>query len=134
VDVNLVGESYMKWEMYDIFDIVPFLLLDNALKYSPPDQTIDVKFREENNSFLSVNINSFGPNVKDEEIDLITDRKYRGSNASKFESAGGGYGLYLANLICNLHDVDLSVSSGDVLWHREGIPISEFNVELVFER
>lgn len=134
VKIKLLGESTFEWPMYDIFDIVPFILLDNAIKYSPPNQDVEVVFDNSTEEHLRVKAKSIGPKIEDHEIKRVLKRKERGDHASDVDESGGGYGLYLAKTICNIHDVDLEIYSGDRKTTLDNVPYSDFCVTLSFDR
>jgi len=132
VQISLRGESFFEWPLYDIFDIVPFLILDNAVKYSPPNQDIVVRF-DDSGERLEVTVKSLGPTVGESEIGSLTLRKERGEYASQVDNSGGGYGLYLTKTICKIHNVELAVDSGERKTTIDGVPYSFFHVTLRFE-
>lgn len=107
IQVVFKGNSYLEIETLPSFELVPFILLDNALKYSPHNQQIIVEFDENTTSRrLSVTVNSLGPVIDQDEITSIFDRKFRGRNASSFD--GEGLGLYVAKNLCDRHSILLT--------------------------
>lgn len=120
-------------DMYPIFDFVPHVLLENAIKYSPKDQEIDVIFEEYNGSF-EVTVESIGPVVSKEELGHVFEKKNRAHYAKVVDSSGGGYGLYFAKLICELHDIAINVESGPSLLTLDSIPYSKFKVQLSYKK
>ena len=68
-------------------------LLNNALRYSPPDSPVEilVKYREEEEE-VEVHVLDRGPGVPEEELERIFERFYR-SETSSGGKAGGGIGL-----------------------------------------
>lgn len=110
--IRLIGNSYMEIDALQSFELVPFVILDNALKYSPNDQEITVKFEENlERSDLTIQVSSMGPIIKPEERQVIFERGVRGSYAAELPVAGDGLGLYLAKFLCDYHGIDLSASS-----------------------
>lgn len=87
------------------------ILIDNALKYSPADTTVDVTLVKERqmSGFKVVNA---GEGIAPETLPHIFNRFYR-ADASRTGSAKKGYGLglSLAKKIVELHDGELTVSS-----------------------
>lgn len=96
---------------YKIFDLLPFVLLDNAIKYSPKDKDIRVTFLEKDNS-LSVTIMSYGPPLLAGEEQFVFEETFRGENV-KNTTEGSGIGLSLAKKICDIHDISIMI-----LWQR----------------
>ncbi len=66
-------------------------LLNNSSKYA--GTPIHITYREMKDLLL-VEIRDFGTAIKDEDLPLVCEKFYRGSNAS--EKSGSGLGLYLA--------------------------------------
>lgn len=121
------GRLHTNIDMYPIFDFVPHVLLENAIKYSPSGQDVDVIFEEYANSF-DVKVESLGPSLDKDEISRIFDKKFRGRNAGLVDTSGGGYGLYFAKLICELHGMDLSASMEREAIYLNNVPYSKFSI------
>lgn len=89
------------------------ILIDNALKYSPSDTTVDVTLikQRQMSGFKVVNA---GEGIPAESLPHIFNRFYR-ADASRTGSAKKGYGLglSLAKKIVELHNGELTVSSAE---------------------
>ena len=132
VKIVIVTEEVIKREIeaYSIIDIMPYMLLDNAVKYSPERNEVNVEFQYYE-SCTEIKIESFGPWVSDEEIPKIIDKHYRGENALKSEKVvGRGLGLYFVKYICDLHDITIRFSSDTPSVKVGGVPYSIFTVTL----
>lgn len=132
VKVSLIADGKEKRAInaYSIIDIMPYLILDNAIKYSPCDYEVSIDFQYYSSS-IEIRIESFGPFVCSDEISKITDKHYRGKNAIKKEGiVGRGIGLYFVKYICDLHDIVVSFNSDDKTTDIDGIPYSTFLVSL----
>ena len=70
-----------------------FNVLDNAVKYTEPGSTIDVKVKKLG-MFVSIEISDSGEPISDAEKNQIFQRFYRGENSRGKE--GIGVGLYLS--------------------------------------
>lgn len=132
VDIAFSGQSFFESEVYQVFDILPFLLFENAIKYSPKNQTITTQFTEHSDA-LQIVIESIGPHVPKDEQTRLCEPRFRGKHAIEFEKSGTGYGLYLAKLICDIHKVDLKIESEQNITKIDGVPFSKFRVTLTFE-
>ena len=84
-------------------------LLDNAIKYSPSDTSIEIALRESNGA-LVMEIIDHGPGVADDEQGRIFERFYR-SPSVKNQIPGSGLGLSIAQSIIQAHGGELSVCS-----------------------
>lgn len=85
------------------------IFIDNALKYSDDDSTIEIKAYEEKDEicFICENLCS---NFKENEIHLLFERFYRGDEAHSDECEGYGLGLPIAQKIVMMHNGKIEVS------------------------
>lgn len=126
---DFIGHSYGQKDVHQIFDFLPYVILENAIKYSPKDQDISVSFTEAANE-TTVIVSSIGPVIDNDEIDNIFNKGFRGKNAIKANATGGGYGLYFAKVICDLDGINMQASSEDVFLTLNSIDYSEFSITL----
>src|SRR4029077_2955846 len=79
-------------------------LLDNALKYSPPDRcrmTVTLK-KKDGHALIQVQDEGFG--IPADEQKLVFDRFYRGQSATEFQKTNGvGLGLSIVQHIVTAH-------------------------------
>lgn len=92
----------------DLFHI----LLDNAVKYSPPDSKIAVKVAS-NGRTCKISITNEGAGIAKTDLARIFDRFYRAEKArsSSQNPAGYGLGLSLAKHIVSIHDGSIEARS-----------------------
>lgn len=84
-------------------------LIENAIKYSPPQSSVVVKTTEKKDR-VQVEVRDEGPGIPPEEIPKVTGKFYRGSDTSN--AAGGtGLGLYLSKYFVELHGGTLEIAS-----------------------
>ncbi|PMN94817.1 sensor histidine kinase [Enterovibrio norvegicus] len=115
-----------------LIDILPFLLLDNAVKYSPNDCEVNVEFTLYGDE-IEVVIKSIGPYVPQDEIKRLCTKSYRGKNAKVLsEVKGQGIGLYFADKIVKLHDARMDIYSSDNTFGLSNTRYSDFHVTLRF--
>ncbi|HEY5695444.1 MAG TPA: ATP-binding protein [Candidatus Saccharimonadales bacterium] len=87
------------------------ILLDNALKYSPEDSTVNVKYIT-HKGFAGFEVINSGEGIPAKVLPHIFDRFYRvDSSRTSGEKRGYGLGLSLAKKIVELSRGELSVSS-----------------------
>lgn len=83
-------------------------LVDNALKYSPPDTPVTV--RVHNGSGVTVTVTDHGKGIPSQEQSRIFERLYR-SPAVQNQIPGSGLGLSIAQNIVKAHHGELAVAS-----------------------
>ncbi len=83
-------------------------LLDNALKYSPPDTPVTV--RVHNGSGITVAVTDYGKGIPAQEQSRIFERLYRSPSVQN-QIPGSGLGLSIAQNIVRAHQGDLTVTS-----------------------
>lgn len=129
VRVKFDGHSHRQLPLYPVFDILPFLLLDNAVKYAPSNSEIVVEFLEIN-GYIQVTVNSLGPEVAPDELLKLTDKWFRGSNAKTFTKEGSGFGLYFSKFICDMHGIRFEISQKGNPFEFNAVPFRTFVVDL----
>lgn len=130
VTVQLIGESRAEIEALPILELLPFVVLENAIKYSPPSQTVTVQF-ETIPGRQVVTIKSHGPEVAPDELPKLFDKGFRG--ASTIAMPGEGLGLFLAKRVCDLHGFSIAADIEDrSRYSLNGVNYSEFIVKIIF--
>ncbi len=86
----------MKWTLEALVNV-----LDNAIKYSPPEGRIVVSLSE-TEMYVSVHVTDEGQGITEEEATKIFGRFYRGSEVQQED--GVGIGLYLTREILSKED------------------------------
>jgi signal transduction histidine kinase len=85
-------------------------ILRNAVKYTPPNGTINIKAKSEDN-YVLIEIYDTGIGIPEEELPNIFDEFYRATNAKKVEKDGSGLGLAIAKQIIEKHSGKIWVES-----------------------
>lgn len=84
------------------------IVLSNAMKYSRPDQPIEVTTRKRG-SMIRLVVQDQGIGIPERDLPLITQPFFRSQNVKKLP--GTGLGLSLAWYILKLHGGDLEIES-----------------------
>ncbi len=89
---------------------VIYNLLDNAIKFSPPNSTIIIGTSCKNDKvFVSVKDHGWG--IKTESLSRIFDRFYKEDTSRGKDRQGTGLGLSIVKEIINAHDENINVIS-----------------------
>ncbi|MBB4654428.1 signal transduction histidine kinase [Xanthomonas sp. F14] len=135
IRVILNGPSRNEINVLPAFEMVPFVLIENAVKYSPGNQDVVIDVRDSPSPGVRINvrITSTGPTIDPEELPRLTQRGSRGKSAIKSGIVGEGIGLYLANTLVKLANGRMLISaSQDMKYMVDGVSYSEFEVNLFF--
>jgi heavy metal sensor kinase len=84
-------------------------LLDNAIKYTQPDGSVNVNLNADDEESVIIAIKDSGIGISESDINLIFDRFYR-VDPSRAQT-GSGLGLSLAKAIALAHGGDITVIS-----------------------
>lgn len=88
-----------------------FILLDNAIKYTPPEGVVEATLREEEDSVL-LSIKDSGIGIPAEDLPFIWERFYKvDKSRNRKQATGTGLGLSIAKQIVDLHQAQITVES-----------------------
>lgn len=130
VFVRWDGESFCEYMATDVVELLPYILIENGIKYSLPKRDLTIHF-EESGNVLQVTITSYSLRPSEQEMNKLTERGYRGVNAGYLKQ-GKGIGLYLANVICEYHDIGMEFRLGQERYAYQNYIYSDFIVTLTF--
>lgn len=116
--VNIVCEEHATAIAVDrrLIKLAIKQLLDNALKFSPPDTPVAI--RVHNGGAVAVEVTDYGQGIPVQEQKRIFERLYR-SPSLKNQTVGSGLGLSIAQNIVRAHHGELTVTSrpGQTTFH-----------------
>jgi two-component system OmpR family sensor kinase len=92
----------------DLLSLAVYNLVENALKYTSPNDSVEVRALEDGKAVV-VEVADSGGGIASEDLSKIFEELYRGSNARSTE--GSGLGLALVNRIVLLHGGQIDVRS-----------------------
>ena len=93
-------------KLYQVF----INLLDNAIKYSDPGDSVNITI-EEDFSYLTVCVRDTGVGIPKEELDQLFERFYRVDKDRSSATGGSGLGLAISKQIIEMHGGSISVES-----------------------
>ena len=80
------------------------IILDNAIKFSPENSTVEVLLKDK-----TISIQDFGNGIPKEDLPYIFDRFHK--SRSEENKTGTGLGLAIAKQIADRHDIKLNIQS-----------------------
>jgi len=91
-------------------------LIDNAIKYSPVKQDVNV-YVKKNDKQVEIKVQDHGYGIPENQFNQVFSKFFRGSNILKIETdletIGTGLGLYLVKDIITKHDGEISFESDE---------------------
>lgn len=127
------GKSKATFKCYQSFELVPFMILENAVKYSARENEVSIDFNKLDQKTLEVSITSFSLFCTKDEIMHIFEKGYRGKNGEKISTDGSGIGLYFTKMICDANDIEITIDSNEnQIIEIDDIPYAPFTVTLTF--
>lgn len=103
--VSLVGDEKALRQMVGV-------LLDNALKYSPPGGAVSLELEKSGKNVI-LSVENTAEHIAGEELSRMFDRFYRGDQSRSSETGGYGIGLSIAKAVTEAHRGKISASSRD---------------------
>jgi two-component system CheB/CheR fusion protein len=115
--LNIDGDYYINADREKIFKVL-HNLVENAFKYSAPDEKVILAVKKENDR-IRISIQDFGLGIEEDKVKHVFDRYYRVEHTSQ-NYAGMGLGLYICAQIVNQHGGSIGVESkigkGSTFW------------------
>lgn len=102
IPLSIWGSSFGSTYGPDVFELIPFALIENAIKYSPVGHDITVRVHE-TDRVIRFDVTSIGPEIEADEFDKIFKKHYRGRNAADTGRVGSGIGLSNAKMLVEDH-------------------------------
>jgi K+-sensing histidine kinase KdpD len=106
--------------LYDSFITIPFIFIENAIKYSVGGHDISIYLSEDKDGIF-ISITSYGPIVTNDDKRKIFEKGFKDENAKKFSGKGSGIGLYFANIVAQAHNFEILYDSSDHFTDKSGI-------------
>lgn len=132
LNITLNGHTERKYRLNNNIELALFIIFENAIKYSPENETIIADFFEVGND-LEIKVSNLGVQPSDEELPRLRERGFRSINVTEKTSIeGSGLGLYLLEQICVSNNVKLHIYTGPNVKRFNGVNYTPFNVKLTF--
>lgn len=115
-DVNFPPSLADVWVDSDRLEQILTNLIDNAVKYSPEADLVEIKVREcqhDGKPMVRINITDYGIGIKEEDQRKIFTKFSRLDSPLTRKTEGTGLGLYISYSLAKLLGGDLKVKSGE---------------------
>ena len=129
IAVRMAGSSYSRPKCYDSFEVIPLVLIHNAVKYSVDGQEIVVRVDDVRAAAVRVEVSSYGPVVPKEMRESIFQKGVRTPEAISFAGSGSGLGLYIADIIARAHNFRIEYDSMPPDPRNHGLNVFRFVAE-----
>lgn len=130
--IKLENNSHNSFSAHNIIEIGFFIVLENAIKYSPDNEIVIVRFNELSDRLL-VTFRNWGPAPDSSEKKALTQRGFRSKAVEDLGIEGRGIGLYLLNQICAINEINLEIKIENENKFINGVRYSPFIVSMSFE-
>jgi len=108
IKISAAENSFMEADEQFI-SIIFSNLIENALKYSSADSSVEINIKQENGK-TTVLVSDKGAGIPDTEKQKVFDKFYRIGNEETRSAKGTGLGLYIVKNLCALHNIQISIS------------------------
>jgi len=109
INIIFTGSSKQFHNCFEIIDVLPFILLENAIKFNYNKQPIECLFNEEAGNLKEIIVKNKAILPKKEELNSLKMKHFRSENTDSI--TGTGKGLYIASLICEYHNIDMTIET-----------------------
>ncbi len=134
VPIVMKGTSFAQIKAYPSFELIPLLIIENAVKYTlDKTHNIEIEFIECQypKKELIITVTSYSPFCSSDELAHIFEKGYRGKNAKKVSTDGQGVGLYFVKLLCSIHNIRISANSNQsAIKTYNNVPYALFKITL----
>lgn len=110
IDLITEGDDFYLPVDETLFTMVLINLLDNAIKASPEESTIDVSYKLSDH-IATITIKDQGCGIAKEHLNKITEPFYRVDKSRTREEGGAGLGLALVKTILEAHGASINFDS-----------------------
>lgn len=104
IKIDFTHDDIPHIETYEVFDFIPYLMIENAVKYSPRNSDVEVELKIHSGNLIAT-VGNMGPLLYNDELARVFEKEFRGENAIKSGQKGQGLGLF--HLKDALYDLEI---------------------------
>lgn len=101
----------------DLIHQVVYNLVDNAIKFTPPDGVIRFSVRKDGNMVV-VEVENTGEGISPEALPFVFERFYKEDRSRGLNTRGSGLGLHICKVLINLSGGQIKAESEHGKWCR----------------
>jgi len=131
LNIILRGNTEKVCRLCDSIELAFFIIIENAIKYSPDGEDIFIIFAE-NERFLKVDFINLAICPKTNELNHLKERGFRSEYARRSHIAGSGLGLFLFDKICLANHVKYEIKIMNDIRVINDKKYSSFEVSMYF--
>lgn len=109
--LKMDGRSFNTPYIYSSFVAIPFVLIDNAIKYSLKEQEIFVSANDFKDGKVEIAVKSYSPFIKPSDREKIFEKGFRCDSSQHLSERGAGLGLYVARIVADAHNTKILLES-----------------------
>jgi two-component system sensor histidine kinase CiaH len=106
---NSVTDAHLEGDETSLIQLF-VILLDNAIKYSPPKTEITIKSKKTDHTVV-INVIDQGMGISEKDVPFIFERFYRVDKSRSRDMGGYGLGLSIAEKVVKDHKGSINVTS-----------------------
>jgi Signal transduction histidine kinase len=95
---------------FESISVAFYHILDNAAKYALRNSKLNITFRQFDESCLII-FDMDSIEIKDEEVNKLTQEGFKGENSKKLASKGDGLGMYIVDQLLKLTNGKLHINT-----------------------
>lgn len=111
VKINLAENLPTLLSDYDKLKQLLIIFIDNAIKFSPDNEIIEVSTTYADNNNISITIEDHGIGIPEEEIESLGERFYKGDKSRSSNTGGTGLGLSIAKRLVKVLNGNFYIES-----------------------
>ena len=116
--VQILGLAPTRTQVYadpDLVYQVVYNLMDNALKFTPPEGNISFRIQRQN-GMVRVSITNTGKGIAPEALPFVFERFYKEDKSRGLNIKGAGLGLHICKVLVTMQGGAISVDSKEGEW------------------
>lgn len=103
ININYPSEDYLVFIDAEIIERVVENILNNAIRFSPQNKSIDIFITEKQKNKLTISIRNYGEKIPEDKIESIFDKYQHSENSNTSLYKSSGIGLTFCRMAIEAH-------------------------------